>query len=153
MTPPHKTTLIPLELLHKALPHPHHTNNANEELQQSTNDRIALWISGHIGTMRFCYVLACLMLLWACLQVLLGQRAFDAFPFPFLFFCLGGVMQSLLLPLIMVAQNLDQKKSEILANTQYKTTQNIYHDSEQILAHLDAQDVLLLQLTKKHISE
>ena len=157
MTSPHAIELLPLHGLRHAQPHPHETHNANErhQAQHTLNDRIATWVSSCVGTMWFCYGLATIMLLWAIMQTLLGHRAFDAFPFPFLFFCLGGIMQSLLMPLIMVSQNLSARHDAILAEEQYKTTQNIYHDSEQILSHLVAQDQLLMQLAaqqEKHTS-
>lgn len=87
----------------------------------SLNDRIALWVSAHVGTMWCCYLLAVLMVSWALAQWFLGEQAPDRYPYPFLFFCLGGVMQSLLLPLIMVAQNLQARHAELRAETDYHT--------------------------------
>src|SRR5579863_9359228 len=85
----------------------------------SINDRIACFVSDKVGTMWFCYGLAVLMIVWALLQWLLGNTAPDRFPYPFLFFCLGGIMQSLLMPLIMVAQNQSAQHAALRAQEQY----------------------------------
>lgn len=101
--------------------------NVNEvhRASLSLNDRIACWVGGHIGTMWFCYALALLMIAWAILQAMLGQAAPDRYPYPFLFFCLGGIMQSLLMPLLMVKANLDARHSELLAEQSYAANQEI----------------------------
>ncbi len=128
---------------HLALLHAHHETygahnvnvNAIHARSFSRNDRIARFVASRVGTMWFCYGLALLMLAWAVLQTLLGKAAWDAFPFPFLFFCLGGIMQSLLMPLLMVAQNLDMRHAELLAESDHLTNQ----DTAARLAHLEAQ--------------
>lgn len=107
-------------LKHKDTFGPHGLNANDIHVQSlSTSDRIALWISARVGTMWFCYGLAVLMMSWALTQWLLGERAPDKYPFPFLFFVLGGIMQSLLMPLIMVAQNLQSRHAELRAETEY----------------------------------
>jgi uncharacterized membrane protein len=89
----------------------------------SLNDKIARFISRRVGTMWFCYGLAAIMFIWGIINILLGKRAFDAYPFSFLFFCLGGIMQSLLMPLIMVAQNLDTRHAELRAESDHLINQ------------------------------
>lgn len=107
----------------------------------SLNDKIAMWVSNHVGTMWFCYGLALLMIVWALSQAVLlprlGIKPFDPYSFPFLFFILGGVMQSLLMPLIMVAQNQGAKHSELRAESDHHITQESFARLEQIMHHLD----------------
>ena len=57
-------------------------------------------------------------------------------------------IQLTLLPIIMVGQNVLGRKSEIQADEAFKTTQNSYHDIEQVMAHLSNQDKELLKHTK-----
>ena len=88
-------------------PHPHRPTNPHERVRRSLGlqDRIALVMTTAIGTMYAVYVLAAFMVGWMALQVAMGQRAFDPYPFAFLLF-LGNIVQLLLMPLIMVGQNL-----------------------------------------------
>jgi uncharacterized membrane protein len=130
-------------------PHPHRARNPRREVQaaMSRQDRIALFITGAIGTMYAVYALATIMAGWIMLQVALGQRAFDPYPFAFLLF-LGNIVQLLLMPLIMVGQNLQGRHAEARAEEEYRTVAKVFHDSEAMLAHLDAQDRELLRQTR-----
>jgi uncharacterized membrane protein len=113
----------------------------------SRQDRIALAITGAIGTMYAVYVFATFMAGWMLLQVVSGKAAFDPFPFAFLLF-LGNIVQLLLMPLIMVGQNLQSRHAEARSEEEYRTVGKIFHDNETGLAHLDAQDRELLRQTQ-----
>jgi uncharacterized membrane protein len=131
-----------------------HGVNVNDVHQRtlSRNDRIAMWVADHVGTMWFCYGLAVVMIAWAILQEVIlpwfGMRPFDPYSFPFLFFVLGGVMQSLLLPLIMVAQNQSTRHSELRAESDHMINQESFDRLEQIISHLSEQDKAILSQTQ-----
>lgn len=141
--------------LYEHTKHPHKPRNVNVIHRETltVNDHVALWVSRRVGTMWFCYALALIMTLWGGMNVALGKNAVDPFPFSFLFFCLGGIMQSLLMPLIMVAQNLDAHHQELQAEESYQTTMKIYHDIEQIIHHLDAQDRYMDERILAHLEQ
>lgn len=135
----------------------HRPENVNVKHHQKFNfqDKIALAITGAAGTMYAVYFFATFMLGWMLWQTYVDKRPFDPFPFAFLLF-LGNIVQLLLMPLIMVGQNLQGRHAEIRAEEEYQTTQSSYKDIEQILFHLDKQDKqmekqldLLLELSKK----
>lgn len=130
-------------------PHPHVPRNPHREVASamSRQDRIALVVTGAIGTMYAVYVFATFMAGWMLLQVALGKSAFDPYPFAFLLF-LGNIVQLLLMPLIMVGQNLQSRHAEARAEEEYRTVGKIFHDNETALAHLDAQDRELLRQTQ-----
>lgn len=141
-------------------PHPHRPININQAHAESLslNERVALAVSKRVGTMWFCYGLAMLMLVWGAVNMALGEYAFDKYPFSFLFFCLGGIMQSLLMPLIMVAQNLDAKHAEAKTDEEYRMTLKVCHDNETIitqnnrlLAMLGEKDIDVLDETVNRI--
>jgi len=87
------------------------------------------------------------MLIWIVWQLWLDKGAFDPYPFAFLLF-LGNIVQLLLMPLIMVGQNVQCRHAELRAEEQFKTTTTSYHELEQIMAHLDALDKELVRQTK-----
>lgn len=123
----------------KYKPHPHQTRNVNRAHHESltVNDKIALRVSGIVGTMWFCYGLALVMFFWALLQQTilpaLHINAFDPFPFSFLFFCLGGIMQSLLMPMIMVEQNRQSCHAMQVADAAYSTDIKTHKDVETVI--------------------
>lgn len=110
-------------------------------------DRIALTITTAIGTMYAVYFFALVMAGWMLWQSKFAAQPFDPYPFAFLLF-LGNIIQLLLMPLIMVGQNIQNKHAEIRADEEYKTTKSSYRDIENILKHLDEQDKELLKQSK-----
>ncbi len=117
-------------------------------------EKTALAVTGAVGTMYAVYFFAVFMAGWMLWQTQFDQKPFDPYPFAFLLF-LGNIVQLLLMPLIMVGQNLQGRHSEIRAEEEFKTTRSSYKDIEQILLHLDNQDKqmqkqldLLLKLAK-----
>lgn len=127
----------------------YHPQNANQIHKQKLGiqDRIALTITTAVGSMYAVYLLAIGMAGWMLWQSHFAHKPFDPFPFLFLLF-LGNIIQLLLMPLIMVGQNIQGKHAEIRAEEEFNTTQSSYRDIEHILNRLDAQDKELLKQTK-----
>lgn len=127
----------------------HEPRNPNSLHKNSLGfqDRLALFITTVIGTMYAVYFFALFMAGWMLWQTHISHSPFDPYPFAFLLF-LGNIVQLLLMPLIMVGQNIQGRHSEIRAEEEYSTTLTSYKDIEHILARLDAQDQELLKQTK-----
>ena len=53
------------------------------------------------------------------------------------------LIQLVLLPVIMVGQNVLNRKAEIQADEDFKINQKSFHDIEQVMQHLQAQDAEL----------
>jgi uncharacterized membrane protein len=61
---------------------------------------------------------------------------------------LGNIVQLLLMPLLMVGQNLQGRHTEARAEEEYRTVTKIFHDMSQTMRHLDAQDRELLRQSR-----
>lgn len=133
-------------LFHRADFARRHPLNPNlvAQKQLSLQDKLALWVTGALGTMYAVYFLATAMGLWMLWQFWLDDKAFDPYPFAFLLF-LGNIVQLLLMPLIMVSQNVQARHAELRAEEQYKATLSSYHDAEYMMDHLAAIDCELLR--------
>jgi len=125
---------------------PRNVNDLHKD-KLGTQDKLALAITTAVGTMYAVYVFALGMGFWMFWQTYLSKKPFDPYPFAFLLF-LGNIIQLLLMPLIMVGQNIQGKHSELRAEEEYKTTISSYQDIEHILKRLDGQDQELLRQTK-----
>jgi len=127
----------------------HQPENVNVKHKQGLTfqNKIALTITTAIGTLYSVYLFIIIMAGWMLWQSL-TKKPFDPFPFAFLLF-LGNIIQLLLMPLIMVGQNIQGQHSELRANEEFKTTQSIYKDIEKILVDLDRLNKELLKLKKK----
>jgi len=131
------------------LKHPRHVPqniNIKHKSTLGTQNKLALVMTTGIGTMYAVYFFAVFMMGWMLWQTYFASKPFDPFPFAFLLF-LGNIVQLLLMPLIMVGQNIQGRHAEIRAEEEYKTTMTSYKDIEHILKRLDAQDHELLKQT------
>ncbi len=138
-----------MEQAHQAPYGRHKPQDTNKKHLESLGlqDRIALFITTAIGTMYAVYFFGLFMAGWMLWQTYFDHKPFDPYPFAFLLF-LGNIVQLLLMPLIMVGQNIQGRHAQIRADEEYETTMSSYHDIEHILARLNSQDQELLKQTK-----
>ena len=127
----------------------HQPRNVNviHKGQLGLQDKIAVTITTVVGTMYAVYLFVFAVAGWMLWQTYLTQNPFDPYPFAFLLF-LSNIVPLLLMPLIIVGQNIQGRHAEIRAEEEFKTTESIYKDIEHILARLDEQDKELLKQTK-----
>ncbi len=127
-------------------PRQHQPQNVNEvhaAERLGLNDRIAVWISKNVGTMICAYIFACIGT--ASLVGAITNNAVLAATFGALS---SYLLQLILLPIIMVGQNVQSRHSELQADEMYRTTVSVFHDIEQVMQHLSAQDAELLRHAK-----
>jgi uncharacterized membrane protein len=126
--------------------HPHKPRNINEvhaQEQTSINDRIAVKLTRLIGSMTCAYIFSFIgvgAVVGAITGNILLALIFGSVSSNFL--------QLVLLPVIMVGQNVLNRKQELQSDEQFCTTNKIYHDIEQIIQHQSAQDEELLIQSK-----
>jgi len=84
--------------------------------KRSRLNRLALWITGHVGTMGFFLIISAWTLSWLAWNFLAPEHwRFDP-PMGFIFYLfISNVIQILLMPLIMVGQNIQGVHSEARA--------------------------------------
>ncbi len=116
----------------------------------STLDRVALWITVRVGSMGFFLVIFGWTASWLSWNLLAPQRLqFDP-PMAFVFWLfISNVIQILLMPLIMVGQNLLNRHSEARAEHDLEVNVQSEHEIEEILRHLEYQNTILLALVQK----
>lgn len=96
------------------------------------------WLADHIvglaGTMVFFYLLCLLLAGWTLWQAgIEGDRGFDPFPFSFLFFILGGIMQSLFVPTMLTASNRATERDRIKDEVDHRAWTHLYNVNEEQL--------------------
>lgn len=138
--------------------------NANviHEQQLSRLDKLALIITNKVGSMGFFLTILTWTMLWTGYNLLaselpvLGWHAFDPFPAFVAYLLISNVIQILLMPLIMVGQNVQSRHSEIRAELDFEINQKAEQEIMLTLRHLEHNTELLLQLMRHvecHISE
>lgn len=128
------------------VPHERHQpENVNQKHQDRMNplDRAGLSITRAVGTMitAILFTLLALISLPAAIKThnLIIIVAWIAQTF----------LQLVLLPIIMVGQNIQSKHSEVLADEEFQTTQTTYKDLEHLILVNQRQLELLLTLAKE----
>lgn len=111
---------------------------ARMRAERSRVGRFNGWLADHIvgmaGTMAFFYFLSALMVTWATWQAgILHNRGFDPYPFSFLFFLLGGIMQSLFVPTMLTASNRATERDRIKDEADHRAWSHLYAVNEEQL--------------------
>jgi uncharacterized membrane protein len=131
--------------------------NINKEHRESLSvlDKMALYITVRVGTMGFFLIIFFWTLLWTGYNILASElpwlhwKSFDPFPAFVAYLLISNVIQILLMPLIMVGQNLQGKHSEMRSENDFEINQKAEREIEIILRHLEYQNSLLQALVEK----
>jgi len=124
--------------------------NAEHRAKLSRVDKLALWITNHVGSMGFFFIIFCWTVLWLGWNTLTPVHLrFDPFPAFVLWLFLSNMIQIFLMPLIMVGQNLQSRHSELRAEQDFEINKKAETEIETILMHLENQNDLILQILKE----
>jgi len=109
--------------------------------EQSSFNRANGWLADHIvglaGTMLFFYFLCILIGVWSFWQgIFEHDKGFDPFPFAFLFFILGGIMQSLFVPTMLTASNRATLRDRIKDEADHRAWTHLYEVNDEQLTIL-----------------
>ncbi len=145
-SPHHPLSLDVLRKLRKP------TRNANEEHCEKLTrlDRFAMWITKHIGTMGFFFIILLWTALWLAWNTIGPQHfRFDPYPAFVLWLFISNMLQIFLMPLIMIGQNLQGRHSEIRAEADFEVNTRAEREIEAVLQHLENQNHLILKILQR----
>ena len=139
-------SLAELRQYRSPIKHAHH----EARIKFSVLDRFALAVTHSVGTMGFFFILLFWTAGWLLWNVL-GPAAwqFDPAPAFVIWLFASNIIQLVLLPLIMVGQNLEGKFAEQRAQADFEVNQKAEYEIEVVIAHLENQNELLLELARK----
>lgn len=126
--------------------------NVNQELhtKMSAIDRFALAITRRVGTIRFFLIIVIWTVLWLGWNLLAPTNLqFDP-PMGFVFWLfISNLIQIMLMPLIMVGQNIQGKRADVRAENDLEINIKAEEEIEVILHHLEYQNMLLMAMLEK----
>lgn len=126
--------------------------NINKEFQSKRTkmDRFALWITDRVGTMGFFLIIFTWTVLWLGWNFLAPKHLqFDP-PMGFVFWLfISNMIQILLMPLIMVGQNIQGAHSKARAESDLEVNVRAEEEIEVVLRHLEYQNGLLIAMMEK----
>ena len=127
-------------------------NNVNILFKEKLTkiDRLALWITNHVGTMVFFFIIFIWTVIWLGWNMLapLSLR-FDPYPGFILWLFISNMIQIFLMPLIMVGQNQQSKYTEARAEADFEVNTKAEIEIERIIKHLEQQNEWILEILKE----
>jgi hypothetical protein len=133
----------PASVLYQHQLHPYMPCNVNmlhaaEQHAAGINQCIAVALTNGVGTMLCAYLFAAL--------ALVGFPWSGGTPTQYVQWLSQTFIQLVMLSVIMVGQKVLGHKQELQADEQFDTTQKTFHDMQQVMNHLDAQDAAIMQI-------
>lgn len=133
---------------------PFHTGKQMES-SYSPLERLAVAITDKVGSMGFFLIIFGWTFCWCGYNILatefpgLGLKPFDPFPAFVAYLLMSNVIQILLMPLIMVGQNVQGRHSDLRAENDYRVNLKAEKEVKAILAHLESQQELIIKILEK----
>lgn len=123
--------------------------NSKHRAHLTKINKLALWITLHVGSMGFFGIIFFWTISWLSWNTLAPQSLrFDPYPAFVLWLFISNMIQIFLMPLIMVGQNLQSRHSEIRAEEDFAINKKSENEIQVILKHLENQNELILEILK-----
>ncbi len=123
--------------------------NPNKKHKESLSrlERLAVWITEHVGTMGFFLVIFAWTVFWLSWNTFgpVNHR-FDPAPAFVFWLFISNMVQIFLMPLIMVGQNLQSRHAELRAEADFAVNTKAEAEVEAILQHLEQQNELIIKI-------
>lgn len=126
-------------------------NTYHEHRRKLTRlEKAALFVTEKIGSMGFFFIILGWTVIWLGWNVLGPASArFDPYPAFALWLFISNMIQLLLMPLIMIGQNLQGKHSEIRAQADFDVNTKAEREIEAVVQHLENQQELMLKILER----
>jgi uncharacterized membrane protein len=126
--------------------------NAFVKMQQTLtpSERFAVYVTHHVGSIEFFSILLVWSIGWLLWNIFAptGWR-FDPAPAFVIWIFLSNVIQLVLLPLILIGQNLENRYANMRSEEEYQLNKHADEEGKIVIAHLENQNELLLQIIRK----
>jgi uncharacterized membrane protein len=113
-------------------------------------ERMAMFVGDRVGSAGFFAVLFCWTVLWLGWNTLAPvEMRFDPFPGFVLWLFISNMIQILLMPLIMISQNLYSRHADVRAEADFEINTKAEFEIEVVLQHLENQNEMILEILER----
>lgn len=126
--------------------------NVNIEHREklSSLDLFAIWITHHVGSVGFFLIIFFWTITWLGWNTLgPAEYVFDPYPAFVLWLFISNMIQIMIMPLLLIGQNLQGKHSESRAEADFEVNKKAEDEIETILIHLENQNEVLGEIQEK----
>lgn len=121
--------------------------NLEHREKLSKLDRLALLVTNKVGTPGFFLIIFAWTAFWIGWNIFAPHTLrFDPYPAFVTWLFISNMIQILLMPLIMVGQNLQSRRDEARAEADFEVNLKAEREIENILLHLEQQNELILKV-------
>ena len=129
---------------------PIHNDRIRHLQTLSWSERFAVFIHRLVGSLRFFFLIFVWTIIWLGWNMLAPlEFRFDPAPAFVIWLFASNIFQLILLPVIMVGQNIEGRAAEWRAQMDFDINKKAEREIEVIIAHLENQSEMLLELIHK----
>jgi len=119
------------------------------EKKTSVLEKIAIWITEHVGSMGFFIIIFIWTVSWLSWNIFAPKNLrFDPFPGFVLWLFISNMIQLFTMPLILLGQNIQSKASDSRDEADLKINTQAALENETILIHLENQNEMIMKILK-----
>ena len=124
--------------------------SSESKIKKTTLDKIAVWITNHVGSMGFFIIVFAWTVIWLTWNMIAPKAArFDPYPAFVLWLFISNMLQLFLMPLIMVGQNVQSVQADLREEEDLKINLQAELEIETILTHLEYQNEIMMKILKR----
>lgn len=129
---------------------PVRNDRREHQMSLSGSERFAVFLHRFIGSVGFFFLITLWTIIWLAWNIYAPvQYRFDPAPAFVIWLFASNILQLVLLPIIMVGQNIEGRASEWRSQMDFEINKKAELEVEVIIAHLENQNEMLLELARK----
>ena len=126
--------------------------NPNDTFQDQLkpSQKLALFVTEHVGTMGFFFIILAWTLIWLAWNILMPKSLkWDPYPAFVLWLIISNILQILLMPLLLIGQNIQGMRTDIRGEHDFETDKRAEKEIQTVLLNFQKQEKLILEILDK----
>ncbi len=126
--------------------------NPNDTFQEqlAPSQKLALFVTEHVGTMGFFFIVLAWTVVWLAWNILAPKTLkWDPYPAFVLWLIISNILQILLMPLLLIGQNIQGMRTDIRGEHDYDTDKRAEKEIQTVLLNFQKQEKLILEILDK----
>jgi len=126
--------------------------NPNDTFKESLKptQKLALFVTEHVGTMGFFAIILAWTMFWLAWNILAPKGLkWDPYPAFVLWLIISNILQILLMPLLLIGQNIQGMRTDIRGEHDYDTDKRAEKEIQTVLLNFQKQEKLILEILGK----
>jgi uncharacterized membrane protein len=116
----------------------------------SRSEKFAVYMHKHVSSLGFFFLILFWTIVWLAWNMFAPEdMRFDPAPAFVIWLFASNILQLILLPVIMVGQNIEGRAAEWRSQKDFEVDRMAQQEIEVMIAHLENQNELLLELIRK----